>query len=162
MQQLKTGRWTAKADKCASIYQGNTSLTFSIKGPGDITVYHDDKVSKFYKDGTVSGKKIKIKSSSYNWISGTYVGPSDKMEFEQEWFAKSGIWQTVYSGEKSKLYRILGPTTQRDSDILVSVDGLQTGCFLSKSQSVDVKGKRIRIMKKRGPAFVSGFAYSLK
>ena len=160
--QLKIGSWTAKADKCASIYHGNTSLTFNIRGPGDITVYHDNKVSKFYKDGTVSGKKIKIKNSSYNWISGTYIGPSDKREFEQEWFAKSGTWQTVYSGEKSKLYRILGLTTQRDSDILISVDGLQTGCFLSKSQSVDVKGKLIKIKKRRGPAFVSGFAYSLK
>jgi len=160
--QLKTGRWTAKVDKCASIYQGNTSLTFNIKGPGDITVYHDNKVSKFHKDGMVSGKKIKIKNSSHTWISGTYIGPSDKMEFEQEWFAKSGTWQTVYNGEKSKLYRILGHTTQRDSDILVSVDGLQTGCFLSKSQNIDVKGKHIKIKKRRGPAFVSGFAYSLK
>jgi len=160
--QFKTGRWAAKTDKCASIYQGNTSLSFSIRAPGDFTVYHDDKVSKFHKDGKVSGKKIRIKSSSHNWISGTYAGPLDKMEFEQEWFAKSGTWQTVYHGEKSKLYRILGPTTQRDSDVLVSVDGVQTGCFLSKSQSVDVKGKRIRIKKRRGPAFVSGFAYSLK
>ena len=160
--QFKTGRWTAKADKCASIYQGSTSLSFNIRGPGDITVYHDNKVSKFYKDGTVSGKKIKIENSSYNWISGTYTGPSDKMESEQEWFAKSGTWQTVYHGEKSKLYRILGPTTQRDSDILVSVDGLQTGCFLPKSQSIDVKGKHIKIKKRRGPSFVSGFAYSLK
>ncbi|MDH5431766.1 MAG: hypothetical protein OEW78_07795 [Nitrosopumilus sp.] len=84
------------------------------------------------------------------------------MDHEQEWFARSGQWQTVYSGEKSKLYRILGPVTQRDSDILVSVDGKQTGCFLPRSQSIDVKGKRIRIKKKRGPAFVSGFAYSLK
>jgi len=91
-------------------------------------------VTKFYKDGTVSGKKIKIKNPSHTWVSGTYIGPSDKMEFEQEWFAKSGTWQTVYHGENAKLYRILGPTTQRDSDILVSVDGIQTGCFLSKSQ----------------------------
>ena len=160
--QFKTGRWTAKIDKCASIYQGNTPSSFNIRAPGDITVYHDNKVSKFYKDGNVSGKKIRIKSSSYNWISGTYTAPLDKMEFEQEWFAKSGTWQTVYHGEKSKLYRILGPTTQRDSDVLVSVDGVQTGCFLSKSQSVDVKGKHIKIKKRRGPAFVSGFAYSLK
>jgi len=160
--QFKIGRWTAKADNCASIYHGNTSLSFNIKGPGDITVYHDDKVTKFFKDGTVSGKKIKIKNSSYTWISGTYIGPSDRMEFEQEWFAKSGTWQTVYHGEKAKLYRILGPTTQRDSDILVSVDGIQTGCFLSKSHSVDVKGKHIKIKKRRGPSFVSGFAYSLK
>ena len=160
--QLKIGRWTAKADKCASIYQGNTSLSFNIRGPGEITVYHDDKVSKFNKDGTVSGKKIKIKISSYNWISGTYIGPSDTTEFEQEWFAKSGTWQTIYHGEKTKLYRILGPTSQRDSEILVSVDGSQTGCFLPKSQSVDVKGKRIRVKKKRGPSFVSGYAYSLK
>lgn len=160
--QLKVGRWTAKADKCASIYQGNTSLSFYIKGPGDITVYHDDKVTKLHRDGTVSGKKIKIKSSSYTWISGTYVGPSDKMNHEQEWFARSGQWQTVYNGDKSKLYRILGPITQRESEILVSVDGIQTGCFLPRSQSIDVRGKRIRIKKKLGPAFVSGFAYSLK
>jgi len=151
--QFKIGSWTAKADKCASIYQGNTSLSFNIRCSGDITVYHDDNVSKFHKDGTVSGKKIKIKNSSYNWISGTYIGPSDKMEFEQEWFAKSGTWQTVYHGEKSKLYRILGPTTQRDSDILVSVGGLQTGCFLSKSQSVDVKGKHIKVKKKTRTCF---------
>jgi len=160
--QFKIGRWTAKADNCASIYHGNTSLSFNIRGPGDITVYHDDKVTKFYKDGIVSGKKIKIKNSSYTWISGTYIGPSNKMEFEQEWFAKSGTWQTVYHGENAKLYRILGPTTQRDSDILVSVDGIQTGCFLSKSHSVDVKGKHIKIKKRKGPSFVSGFAYSLK
>jgi len=82
--QLKIGRWTAKADKCASIYQGNTSLSFNIRGPGETTVYHNDKVSKFNKDETVSGKKIKIKISSYNWISGTYIGPSDTTEFEQE------------------------------------------------------------------------------
>ena len=160
--QFKIGRWTAKEGNCASIYHGNVSLTFNIKGPGDITVYHDDKVTKFNKDGTVSGKKIKIKNSSYTWISGSYTGPSDKMEFEQEWFAKSGTWQTVYHGEKAKLYRILGPTTQRDSAILVSVDGIQTGCFLSKSHSIDVKGKHIKIKKRRGPSFVSGYAYSLK
>ena len=160
--QLKTGTWIAKIDKCASIYQGDTPLSFSIRGPGEITVYHDDKISKFDGSGKVSGKKIKIKNSSKVWISGTYVGPSDKMEHEQEWFAKSGEWQTVYHGEKAKLYRISGPVTQRDSDVLISVDGIQTGCFLSKSQSIDVKGKRIRIKKRRGPAFVSGFAYSLK
>ncbi|AFS82389.1 hypothetical protein [Candidatus Nitrosopumilus sediminis] len=158
----KIGRWAAKIDNCASIYQGDTPLSFNIKGPGDITVYHDDKVTKFYKDGTVTGKKIRLKNSSHTWISGTYLGPSEEMESEQEWFAKSGTWQTVYHGEKAKLYRILGPTTQRDSDILVSIDGIQTGCSLSKSHSVDVKGKRIRIKKRRGPSFVSGFAYSLK
>lgn len=158
----KIGRWTSKIDSCASIYQGDTPLSFKIKGPGDITVYHDGKVTKFYKDGTVTGKKIKLKNSSSTWISGTYTGSSEDMESEQEWFAKSGTWQTVYHGEKAKLYRILGPTTQRDSDILVSVDGIQTGCFLSKSHSIDVKGKRIRIKKRRGPSFVSGFAYSLK
>ena len=76
--QFKTGRWTAKTDKCASIYQGNTSLSFNIRAPGDFTVHHDDKVSKFHKDGKVSGKKIRIKSSSYNWISGTYTGPWTK------------------------------------------------------------------------------------
>ncbi len=65
-----------------------TSLSFNIRCPGEITVYHDDKVSKIDRDGTVSGKKIK--TSSYNWISGTYVGSLDMAEFEQEWFAKSG------------------------------------------------------------------------
>lgn len=105
-----------------------TSLSFNIRCPGEITVYHDDKVSKIDRDGTVSGKKIK--TSSYNWISGTYAGSLDMAEFEQEWFAKSGTWQTVYHGEKTKLYRIQGHTSQRYSETLISVDGSQTGCFL--------------------------------
>ncbi|MGH1567494.1 MAG: hypothetical protein ACRBB5_08800 [Nitrosopumilus sp.] len=38
-----------------------TSLSFNIRCPGEITVYHDDKVSKIDRDGTVSGKKSKLR-----------------------------------------------------------------------------------------------------
>jgi hypothetical protein len=184
---LPEGKWTiGRLNECFSIYQGDQSVEYKIKGPSGthLTVYSDENIrTTFIKETSVNAAKKIWFAQQKTLVEGTYKRKGEKEGEKQEWETQKNKVTVIYQSpeKKSKTYRICGPEKpeckehktkekgckiceikREEYNIWVKVNGLDTNCPVYNDETTDVTGYKIEVMPGKGPLSLNGYAFEIE
>lgn len=180
------GKWEVGRNKCFTIYQGILQATYLIKEStgAEVKIYHDNTMTKMYRETTVTGKKIWIKQCPNKSVRGTYEMYGETKSKERKWYTEKNKVSDFAQGDNSGsvIYRICGPKEPpcdehkikkkgckkceiRKEDYNITVSVLEHGkneCMLYNNETSDASGIKITITGNGIPLRLTGDAFVVR
>lgn len=184
MMSESIGRWSVGKNRGFTIYQGVLLMKYTIREPtgAKLEVFHDNTVTKMYKETAITARKIQIRMYSDGDVEGTYELDNEDMTKHGNWYTIGAEISEIVQGDDSgvEIYRICGPEKPKceqhkteecnecdikkeDYDINVLVAGHGKNEYqLRHNETTDGSGAKITVKRNKGPLRLDGKIFSCK